>query len=64
MTEAFCVRCRKKVKMKKKKLVTLRNGKQAKQGICPECGGKVSRICKKQDPLMFFLLSLFGLDED
>ncbi len=44
MTEAYCVKCKKKVTMKDEKSVTLKNGKPAKQGICPECGTKVFKI--------------------
>ncbi|MEM5871905.1 MAG: DUF5679 domain-containing protein [Candidatus Aenigmatarchaeota archaeon] len=46
MTQAFCVKCRKKVEMKNEQSVTLKNGKKAKRGICPECGTKVFKIGK------------------
>ena len=46
MTEAFCVRCRKVVEMKKEKLSKLENGRNIKKGICPVCGTKVCRIVK------------------
>ncbi len=44
MTQAYCVKCRKKVEMKNEQKVTLKNGKPAKKGECPNCGTKVFRI--------------------
>ncbi|MCK5018967.1 MAG: hypothetical protein KAS32_18045 [Candidatus Peribacteraceae bacterium] len=46
MTTAYCVKCRKKVEMKDAQSVTLKNGKPATKGICPDCGTKVFRIGK------------------
>jgi len=46
MTQAFCVKCRKKVEMKKEETVKLKSGKKAKKGICPDCGTKVFKIVK------------------
>tara|TARA_Y100000780_G_scaffold231808_1_gene259028 strand:- start:4 stop:147 length:144 start_codon:yes stop_codon:yes gene_type:complete len=46
MSTAYCVKCRKKVEMKNPKEVTLKNGRPAMSGICPECGTKVFRIGK------------------
>ena len=46
MVEAYCVKCRKKVKMDKAKEVKLKNGKPAMKGVCPECGTGVFRIGK------------------
>ncbi|MEE9323372.1 MAG: DUF5679 domain-containing protein [Candidatus Aenigmarchaeota archaeon] len=46
MTTAYCVKCRKKVEMKDAKGVTLKNGKPATKGVCPDCGTKVFRIGK------------------
>ena len=37
-TEAYCVKCRTKRTMKDEKAVTMKNGKPATQGVCPECG--------------------------
>ena len=42
--EAYCVKDRKKVEIKNPVKVTLKNGKQATQGVCPICGTKVFRI--------------------
>ena len=44
MTQAYCVKCRKKVDMKDGKKITMKNGKPAMQGKCPKCTTKVFRI--------------------
>jgi len=47
-TEAYCVKCRMKRTMKDEKAVTMKNGKPATQGICPECGTKMFKIGKSK----------------
>ncbi|MEE9520356.1 MAG: DUF5679 domain-containing protein [Dehalococcoidales bacterium] len=42
--QAYCFKCRKKVEMKNAERVTLKNGRPANKGICPNCGTKVFRI--------------------
>lgn len=42
--QAYCVHDRKMVSMQNPKQITLRNGRIATQGTCPECGTKVTRI--------------------
>jgi hypothetical protein len=42
--QAYCVKDRKMVEMKDPKQITLKNGRQAWQGTCPNCGTKVTRI--------------------
>ncbi len=44
MVQAYCVRDRKMVEIKNPQQVTLKNGRPAVQGTCPECGTKVTRI--------------------
>jgi len=44
MTQAYCVKCKAKVDMAKEQKVTLKNGKPATKGECPNCGTKVFRI--------------------
>jgi Domain of unknown function (DUF5679) len=44
MVQAYCVKDRKMVDMKDPKEITLKNGRKAMQGTCPECGTKVTRI--------------------
>ena len=44
--EAYCVKCRKKVTIQSPEQITMKNGKPATRGICPNCGTKVFRIGK------------------
>ena len=44
MTEAYCVKDKKKVEIQSAQKITMKNGKPATQGTCPVCGGKVFRI--------------------
>ncbi|MCL5430595.1 MAG: DUF5679 domain-containing protein [Candidatus Marsarchaeota archaeon] len=44
MTEAYCVKCKKKCEMKDPKEVTMKNGKKAVTGTCPACGTKMFKI--------------------
>ncbi len=46
MATAYCMKCRKKVEIKDAKQITLKNGRPAMQGSCPNCGTKVFRIGK------------------
>jgi len=46
MTQAYCMKCRKKVDVKDPKEITLKNGRPSVQGTCPTCGTKVFRIGK------------------
>ena len=40
MPEGYCVKERKKVEIKDAKQVTMKNGRPAIQGVCPDCGTK------------------------
>lgn len=42
--KAYCVKCRKKVEVVDAKAVTLKNGRPATRGKCPNCGTKVFKI--------------------
>ena len=42
--EVYCVKCRAKVEISNPKVVLMKNGKPATQGICPKCGTNVYRI--------------------
>ncbi|MEW6142680.1 MAG: DUF5679 domain-containing protein [Chloroflexota bacterium] len=42
--KAYCVKCRKKVEVQDAKAVTLKNGRPATRGKCPNCGTKVFKI--------------------
>lgn len=44
--EAYCVKCKAKRMMKEATEITMKNGKPAVQGICPECGTKMFKIGK------------------
>lgn len=44
--EAYCVKCKAKRMMKDAAEITMKNGKPAVQGICPECGTKMFKIGK------------------
>ena len=44
MTEAYCVKCKKKVEIKNPKQITMKNKRKATKGECPNCGTKVFRI--------------------
>lgn len=46
MPQAYCVKCKTSVEIKNPQNVTLKNGKAAVSGICPNCGTKVFRIGK------------------
>ncbi|MDE1728194.1 DUF5679 domain-containing protein [Candidatus Nitrosotalea okcheonensis] len=46
MTQAYCVKCRKKVDISNPKEVKLKNGRPAVKGVCPKCGTNVFRIGK------------------
>ncbi len=41
MVVGFCVKCRKKVDLKSPEEVTLKNGRKAIRGKCPNCGTTV-----------------------
>lgn len=45
-TTAYCVKCRRKVEVKNPQQVTLANGRNAVQGVCPVCGTKVFKFVK------------------
>jgi DNA-directed RNA polymerase subunit RPC12/RpoP len=44
MVEGYCVKCRAKREIKDAKNITMKNGKPAVQGLCPECGTKIFKI--------------------
>ena len=44
--EAYCFKCKTKREISNPQSVTLKNGRPANQGTCPECGTKVFRIGK------------------
>jgi hypothetical protein len=46
MPEGYCVKERKKVEIQDAKQVTMKNGRPAIQGTCPDCGTKIFKIGK------------------
>ncbi|MEE2948673.1 MAG: DUF5679 domain-containing protein [Chloroflexota bacterium] len=44
--QAYCFKCRTKREISNAQQVTLKNGRPATRGTCPDCGTKVSRIGK------------------
>ena len=44
MAEAYCFKCRAKREISNPQSITLKNGRPATQGTCPQCGTKVFRI--------------------
>jgi hypothetical protein len=42
--EGYCVKCKAKKEMKDAEAVTMKNGKPATKGICPDCGTKMYTI--------------------
>jgi NAD-dependent SIR2 family protein deacetylase len=47
MAEAYCVKCKSKKEMKDAKEVTMKNGRKAMKGKCPDCGTGMYRIMGK-----------------
>jgi hypothetical protein len=46
MPEGYCVKERKKVEIVNPVQVTMKNGRPAIQGTCPDCGTKIFKIGK------------------
>jgi len=44
--QAYCVKCKAKKEMKDAQKVTLKNGRNAMKGKCPDCGTSLFRIVK------------------
>jgi DNA-directed RNA polymerase subunit RPC12/RpoP len=44
--EGYCVKCRAKKEIKDAKEVTMKNGRPATEGVCPDCGTKIFKIGK------------------
>jgi NAD-dependent SIR2 family protein deacetylase len=44
MAEAYCVKCKTKRQMQNEEKITMKNGRPATQGKCPECGTKLFKI--------------------
>jgi len=44
--EGYCVKCRGKKQIKNAKAITMKNGRPATEGVCPDCGTKIFKIGK------------------
>ena len=49
MVNIYCFKCRGKRDINRTQLVTMKNGRPAIQGECPDCHTKVFRIGKVKD---------------
>ncbi len=47
MTEGYCVKCKAKRVMSEAEEVTMKNGRKAMKGKCPQCGTGMYRILGK-----------------
>lgn len=47
MAQMYCVKDRKMVEVANPESVTMKNGKPALKGVCPECGTKTFKIGAK-----------------
>ncbi len=48
MTEAYCVKCKKKTEMKNLQEVTMKNGRHAMKGCCSVCGTTVQAFLSEK----------------
>ena len=44
--EGYCVKCKAKKEMKDPEEITMKNGRPATKGTCPDCGTKMFKIGK------------------
>ena len=44
--EGYCVKCKAKKEIKDAQDITMKNGRPATQGLCPDCGTKIFKIGK------------------
>ena len=47
MAEGYCVKCKAKKEMVDAKEITMKNGRRAMKGKCPDCGTSLFRILGK-----------------
>ena len=55
MTTGYCVKCRTKREIQGATAVTLKNGRPATKGTCPECNTNMFRIGKASEQISLFL---------
>ena len=42
----YCLKCKKSVDIKEPQAITMKNGKPATKGVCPNCGTTIFKIGK------------------
>jgi hypothetical protein len=47
MGQGYCVKCKAKKEMKDAQEVTMKNGRKAMKGVCPDCGTGMYKILGK-----------------
>ena len=52
--QAYCMKCRTKREMKDAKAITMKNGKPATQGTCPNCGTRCLESARARSTLVVF----------
>jgi hypothetical protein len=43
-TKGYCMKCKTQREMKNAKQITMKNGRPATEGLCPECGTRMFKI--------------------
>jgi DNA-directed RNA polymerase subunit RPC12/RpoP len=46
MATGYCLKCKKQVEIQNAQAITMKNGKPATTGTCPNCGTKIFKIGK------------------
>ena len=46
MATGYCLKCKKQVEIQNAQAITMKNGKPATTGVCPNCGTKIFKIGK------------------
>jgi hypothetical protein len=48
-TQGYCVKCKAKKAMSEANVVTMKNGRAAARGKCPDCGTGMYKILPRQE---------------
>ena len=44
MATGYCMKCKAQREIKNAKQITMKNGRPATEGLCPECGARMFKI--------------------
>ena len=44
--QGYCMKCREMREIKDAKVIVMKNGRQATQGVCPVCNTRIFRIAR------------------